>query len=89
VTTKIYLEEKNKIILGINFVININIKSQRVLHEPRIDFTNPWDFFDGAYQGSPKMCGDGVILFLDHYHFFSLKYGAGLGANNMVEFYTL
>jgi hypothetical protein len=35
------------------------------------------------------MCGDGVILFLDNYHFFSLKYGAGLGANNIVEFYTL
>jgi hypothetical protein len=43
---------------------------------PCIDFTKPWDFFDGAYHGSPKMCGDGVILFLDHYHFFSLKYGA-------------
>jgi hypothetical protein len=49
----------------------------------------PWDFFDGSYQDSPKMCGHGVILFLDHYHFFSLKYGVGLGANNMVEFYTL
>jgi hypothetical protein len=35
------------------------------------------------------MCGDGVILFLDHYYFFSLKYGAELGENNMVEFYTL
>jgi hypothetical protein len=49
--------------LGINFDININIKSQRLLHEPHIDFTKPWDFFDGAYQGSPKICGDGVILF--------------------------
>ena len=53
--------------MGINFDININIniniKSQRLLHEPRIDFTNPWDFFDGSYQGSPKICWDGVILF--------------------------
>jgi hypothetical protein len=68
--------------LGINF--DINIKSQSVLHEPHIDFTKPWDFFDGACQVSQKMCGDRVILFLDHYHFFSLKYGAGLGENNMV-----
>ena len=79
--------------MGINFDIiiniNINIKSQRVLHEPHIDFTKPWDFFDGAYQGSQKTCGDGVMLFLNHYHFFSLRYGAGLGANNMVEFYTI
>lgn len=31
----------------------------------------------GTCQGTPSLCGVGVVLYLSHSHFFTLKYGAG------------
>jgi ribonuclease HI len=44
--------------------------------------------FHGACQGF-QVCGASAILFLNNSHYFTLKFGAGQGTNNRVEFYAL
>jgi ribonuclease HI len=54
-----------------------------------IDFSRPWDFFDGASQENGDRCGGGGVLFLTPSHFFNLKWGLGQGSNNFAEILAL
>jgi ribonuclease HI len=52
-----------------------------------IDFSRPWDFFDGASQ--KFRCGGGTILYLSDHHLFKIKMGLGSGSNNLTELMSL
>ena len=49
------------------------------------DVNRQWGYFDKACQVRPSNCGVGVVLFLNHAHFFMLKFGVGLYSNNPIE----
>ena len=54
-----------------------------------IDQEMSWGFIGGTSQGDPVISGVETILCFYFYHYFSLKYIAGQGSNNNVEFYAL
>jgi len=48
-----------------------------------------WRFFDGTYQGSLSICGEGDIMSLNEAHFISSTYVVVPGSNNIVWSYAL
>lgn len=42
----------------------------------------PWEFFDGAAQGDPKIFGGGAVLHINKNHSFRMKMGLGEWSNN-------
>ena len=50
-----------------------NPKVPKILQEPSIDFTRIWGFSDGAYQGTPRVCGAWAILFLENCKLFFIE----------------
>jgi hypothetical protein len=50
-------------------------KHQRILKEPISDYGKAWGFLDGACQGAPNMCGEGVHFF-ESSHYLLLKHAA-------------
>lgn len=63
--------------------------AQRLLKEPNIDYEKAWEFFNGACQGTPGMCGAGASILFYSNHCIFFKYAAGEGTNNRAEFFAL
>jgi hypothetical protein len=66
-----------------------DIPPPRQIVEEQIDFSRPWDFFDGASQDNGEHCGGGGVLHLSPTHFYKLKWGLGQGSNNYAELMAL
>ena len=58
-------------------------------NSPSFSFEVPWSFFDGAFQGTPKGRGVGMVIHLSHSNFFQLKLIVGLGTNTTKELISL
>ena len=59
----------------------------RVITEEQINFSLPWDFYDGASHD--QVCGGGAILFLREGHSFKITMGLGEDSNNFAELLNL
>jgi len=64
-------------------------RATRLLREPVINYDQARGFFDGAFRGSPGLCGVGVLLCLYQSHHFNLKLAVGQGTKNRAELFTL
>ena len=57
--------------------------------EEHINFTLPWDLFDGASEGDPSIGGVGGVIYLSDHRKISFKFALGHATNKKDELSSL
>ena len=55
-------------------------KSSRLIHDPKCTFGFPYVYFDDASKDI--LCGQGMVIKMDSYHYFLLRMSYGYGSNS-------
>ena len=79
------MDHKKRLVMEENKIPS-NVLGTRNLLDPCIYKEKHWEFFYGACQGDPGMCGIGAVLFIHTSQYFLIIYASRLRTNNWVEF---
>lgn len=64
------------------------LKTLEIISKEYVNILVPWAYFDGASHET-SICGGGLVLYLNEYHFFIYQIGLGRGTNNYAYILSL